>query len=52
MEDDMAAANGGDSKVLAPELGHSGELLPEGPVLVLNILGKHWWVVTHLGRNE
>ena len=52
MEDNMAAANGGHCEVLAPELGHSGELLPESPILVFNVLGKHWRVVTHLGRKE
>lgn len=48
MEDNMAAANGSHCKVLAPELGHGCELLPKRPVLVFNVLGKHWRVVTNL----
>ena len=50
VEDNMAAANGSYCEVLATKLGGSCELLPEGPILVLNVLGKHRRMVTHLGR--
>lgn len=48
VEDNMAAANGSHCEVLATKLGGSCELLPEGPILVLNVLGKHRRMVTHL----
>ena len=48
MEDKMTAANGIAGNILASETDRHSPLLPEDPVFVLQAVGKHWWVVTHL----
>ena len=48
MEDEMSAANGIAGDVFAYETDRHSPLLPEDPVLVLEVMGKHWRVVTHL----
>ena len=48
MEDKMTKANGIAGDVLAPETDCHSPLLPEDPVFVLQVVGKHWRVVTHL----
>ena len=48
VKDDMTATNRIAGEVFASELGGGRELLPEGPILVLNVLSEHRWVMTHL----
>lgn len=52
MKNNMAATYRGNCKILASELGYSCELLPERPIFVLYVLGKHWRVVTHLREDR
>ena len=48
VEDKVAAANRVAGDIFAPEADGHGPLLPKDPLLVLNIVGKHWRVVANL----
>ena len=51
VNDDMAAAQRVAHQVLAPKLGGHCVLLPEAPLLMLHVHGKHRRVVTNLCIN-
>lgn len=52
MEDKMAASNWIAGDVLSPEADGHRPLLPEDPLPVLNVVGKHWRVVANLQEGE
>ena len=48
MEDQVTAANGVAGHVLASEADGHGPFLPEDPILMLNVMSKHWRMVANL----
>ena len=48
MEDKVAAAHRVAGNVLAPEANGHRPLLPEDPLLMFKVVGKHWRVVANL----
>ena len=48
MEDKVAAPHRVAGYILAPEADCHGPLLPEDPLPMLHIVGKHWGMVANL----